>query len=375
MRSRADLKRAKCCVIKIGSAVLTDNGQGLNRVAINKWVAQISELKSRGIDVIIVSSGSVAEGMVRLGWSVRPHALQELQAAASVGQMGLIQAYEQSFQAEGYKTAQVLLTHDDLANRTRYLNARATIKTLLDLSVVPIINENDVVANEELRVGDNDTLAAIIANLMSADLLMILTDQDGFFDSDPRANSAAKLLNEVSVDDESLDLAAGGGAGALGRGGMQTKLTAARIASRSGTATIIAPGLKEGVILNVIGGDEAIGTLLIPNEAPVSARKRWLTAHLDVKGQVILDSGAAQAIKKSGVSLLPIGVISVKGSFDRGELVVCVNEEGKELARGLVNYSSTDIDKIKQNKSSEIERLIGFVGESEIIHRDNLVLA
>lgn len=374
MRSRADLKRAKCCVIKIGSAVLTDNGQGLNRVAINKWVAQISELKSRGIDVIIVSSGSVAEGMVRLGWSVRPHALQELQAAASVGQMGLIQAYEQSFQAEGYKTAQVLLTHDDLANRTRYLNARATIKTLLNLSVVPIINENDVVANEELRVGDNDTLAAIIANLMSADLLMILTDQDGFFDSDPRANSAAKLLNEVSVDDESLDLAAGGGAGALGRGGMQTKLTAARIASRSGTATIIAPGLKEGVILSVIGGDEAIGTLLIPNEAPVSARKRWLTAHLDVKGQVILDSGAAQAIKKSGVSLLPIGVVSVKGSFDRGELVVCVNEEGKELARGLVNYSSTDIDKIKQNKSSEIERLIGFVGESEIIHRDNLVL-
>lgn len=374
MKSRADLKRAKCCVIKIGSAVLTDNGQGLNRVAINKWVAQISELKSRGIDVIIVSSGSVAEGMVRLGWSVRPHALQELQAAASVGQMGLIQAYEQSFQAEGYKTAQVLLTHDDLANRTRYLNARATIKTLLDLSVVPIINENDVVANEELRVGDNDTLAAIIANLMSADLLMILTDQDGFFDSDPRVNSAAKLLNEVNVDDKSLDLAAGGGTGALGRGGMQTKLTAARIASRSGTATIIAPGLKQGVILSVIGGDEATGTLLIPNEAPVSARKRWLTAHLDVKGQITLDNGASQAIKRSGVSLLPIGVVSVKGSFDRGELVVCVNEKGKELARGLVNYSSTDIDKIKQNKSSEIERLIGFVGESEIIHRDNLVL-
>jgi len=373
MKSRADLKRVKCCVIKIGSAVLTDNGQGLNRSAINQWVAQISKLKSRGIEVIIVSSGSVAEGMVRLGWSARPHALQKLQAAASVGQMGLIQAYEQSFQAEGYKTAQVLLTHDDLANRTRYLNARATIKTLLDLSAVPIINENDVVANEELRVGDNDTLAAIIANLMSADLLMILTDQDGFFDSDPRANSAAKLLNEVSVDDNSLDLAASGGAGALGRGGMQTKLTAARIASRSGTATIIAPGLKKNVILSVIKG-EAIGTLLIPNEAPVSARKRWLTAHLDVKGQIVLDSGAVQAIKKSGVSLLPIGVIAVKGDFDRGELVVCVNEEGKELARGLVNYSSIDIDKIKQNNSSEIERLIGFVGESEIIHRDNLVL-
>jgi glutamate 5-kinase len=373
MKSRVDLKRAKCCVIKIGSAVLTNNGQGLNRSAINHWVAQISQLKARGIDVIIVSSGSVAEGMVRLGWSARPHALQELQAAASVGQMGLIQAYEQSFQAEGYKTAQVLLTHDDLANRTRYLNARATIKTLLDFSVVPIINENDVVANEELRVGDNDTLAAIIANLMSADLLMILTDQDGFFDSDPRVNSAAALLNEVGVDEEFLDQAASGGSGTLGRGGMQTKLTAARIASRSGTATIIAPGLRKNVILSIIDG-QAIGTLLIPNEAPVSARKRWLTAHLDVKGRVVLDVGAAQAIKRSGVSLLPIGVVAVNGEFARGELVVCVNESGEELARGLVNYSSTDIDKIKQNNSSEIERLLGYVGESEVIHRDNLVL-
>ncbi|KXJ48413.1 MAG: glutamate 5-kinase [Cycloclasticus sp. Phe_18] len=373
MKSRADLKRVKCCVVKIGSAVLTDNGQGLNRSAINHWVEQISELKSRGINVVVVSSGSVAEGMVRLGWSTRPHTLQELQAAASVGQMGLIQAYEQSFQAQGFKTAQVLLTHDDLANRTRYLNARATIKTLLDLSVVPIINENDVVANEELRVGDNDTLAAIIANLMSVDLLMILTDQDGFFDSDPRINSNALLLNEVSVNDDSLDFAASAGAGALGRGGMQTKLTAARIASRSGTATIIAPGLKDNVILNVIEGKQ-IGTLLIPNEAPVSARKRWLTAHLDVKGEVVMDKGAEQAIKQSGVSLLPIGVVGVKGSFDRGDLVACVSESGKELARGLVNYSSVEIDTIKRNKSSEIERLIGFVGEPEIIHRDNLVL-
>jgi len=373
MKSRVDLKRVKSCVVKIGSAVLTDNGQGLNRAAINLWVKQISELKSRGIDVIVVSSGSVAEGMVRLGWSVRPHALQELQAAASVGQMGLIQAYEQSFQAEGFKTAQVLLTHDDLSNRTRYLNARATIKTLLDLSVVPIINENDVVANEELRVGDNDTLAAIIANLMSADLLMILTDQDGFFDSDPRINAAALLLNEVSVNDSSLDRAASSAGGALGRGGMQTKLTAARIASRSGTATIIAPGLKEDVILDVIEGKQ-IGTLLVPNEAPVSARKRWLTAHLDVRGKVVLDKGAEQAIKKSGVSLLPIGVVGVEGGFDRGELVACVSESGKELARGLVNYSSVEIDVIKRNKSSEIEHLIGFVGEPEIIHRDNLVL-
>ncbi|HAI97174.1 MAG: glutamate 5-kinase [Cycloclasticus sp.] len=374
MKSRADLKHAQCCVIKIGSAVLTDNGQGLNRSAINHWVAQVSELKARGMNVILVSSGSVAEGMVRLGWSVRPHALHELQAAASVGQMGLIQAYEQSFQAEGYKTAQVLLTHDDLANRTRYLNARATIKTLLDMSVVPIINENDVVANEELRVGDNDTLAAIIANLMSADLLMILTDQDGFFDSDPRANSLAVLFNEVKVDDELLDKAASGGVGALGRGGMQTKLTAARIASRSGAATLIVPGLKPDVILKVIDGVEPIGTLLIPNDAPVSARKRWLRAHLDVKGQVVLDQGAVEAIKKSGVSLLPIGVLSVNGDFDRGELVACLDENGRELARGLVNYSAVDINKIKRSNSMEIERLLGYVNESEIIHRDNLVL-
>jgi len=373
MKSRADLKQSNCCIIKVGSAVLTDNGQGLNRVAINEWVAQISALKSRGIDVIIVSSGSVAEGMVRLGWDTRPHSLHELQAAASVGQMGLIQAYEQSFQAEGFKTAQVLLTHDDLANRTRYLNARATIKTLLDLSVIPIINENDVVANEELKVGDNDTLAAIIANLMSADLLMILTDQDGFFDSDPRINKSAKLISEANVNDKTLDKAASSGVGSLGRGGMQTKLTAARVAARSGSATVIAPGLKDNVIIDVIDG-AAIGTLLIPDEAPVSARKRWLTAQLDIKGQLVLDVGAASALTKSGVSLLPVGVVSVSGSFTRGELVSCVTPEGRELARGLVNYNSEDIEKIKQCKTTEIERLIGFVGEPEIIHRDNLVL-
>lgn len=373
MKSRADLKQVRCCVIKIGSAVLTDNGRGLNRAAINDWVEQISELKSRGIDVIVVSSGSVAEGMVRLGWTSRPHALQELQAAASVGQMGLIQAYEESFQAKGFKTAQVLLTHDDLADRTRYLNARATIKTLLDYSVVPIINENDVVANEELRVGDNDTLAAIIANLMSADVLMVLTDQDGFFDCDPRSNANAKLLAQASVTDKTLDMAAGEGVGELGRGGMQTKLIAARIASRSGTATVIAPGLLRSVILDVIDG-EIVGTLLIPDEPPVSARKRWLTAHLDIKGQLVLDKGVVNALKQSGVSLLPIGVVAVTGSFDRGELVVCVTEEGKEFARGLVNYSSDDINKIKQQNSLDIEKLIGFVNEAEVIHCDNLVL-
>ena len=373
MKSRSELKQIKCCVIKIGSAVLTANGQGLNRAAINDWVAQISQLKSRGIDVIVVSSGSVAEGMVRLGWNKRPHALQELQAAASVGQMGLIQAYEQSFQAHGSKTAQVLLTHDDLSNRTRYLNARATIKTLLKLSVVPIINENDVVATEELRVGDNDTLGAIIANLMGADLLMILTDQLGFFDADPRVNPSAQLISQASVNDKQLDVAATGGSGALGRGGMATKLTAARLASRSGSATIIAPGLKAQVILDIIDG-QSIGSLLVPEEAPVSARKRWLTAHLDIKGQLVLDAGAVKALTKSGVSVLPVGVQAVKGRFERGELVSCVDQQGKELARGLVNYGYLDVDKIKQHKSTDIEIILGFVAEPELIHRDNLVL-
>lgn len=373
MKSRADLTNTTCCIIKIGSAVLTDNGQGLNRSAIDNWASQISTLRSRGIDVIIVSSGSVAEGMVRLGWTERPHALQKLQAAASIGQMGLIQAYEQSFQALRHKTAQVLLTHDDLENRTRYLNARGTIKTLLELSVIPIINENDVVANDELRVGDNDTLAAIIANLVGADLLMILTDQDGFFDANPTTNPDAQLILEANAHDSHLDNAASSVSGGLGRGGMQTKLDAARIAARSGSATVIAPGLEKNVILDALEG-RSIGTLLIPNQIPVSARKRWLTAQLDIKGQLVLDKGAANALIKSGVSLLPVGVSAVSGSFKRGELVSCVDQSGNELARGLVNYNAEDVEKIKLKKSTDIESILGFISDNELIHRDNLVL-
>lgn len=373
MKSRAELKHIKCCIIKIGSAVLTDDGRGLNRTEIDKWVGQISEIKALGIDVVVVSSGSVAEGMVRLGWSSRPHALHKLQAAASVGQMGLVQAYEQSFQKLGWKTAQVLLTHEDLSDRTRYLNARATIKTLLSLSVIPIINENDVVANEELRVGDNDTLAAMIANLMTADLLMILTDQQGFFDSDPRVNANATLISEANINDTQLDLAAGDSAGLLGRGGMLTKLKAARIAARSGSATVIAPGLKENVILEIVAGD-SVGSLLMPDDAPVSARKRWLSAHLDVKGRLMLDEGASRVLVASGASLLPVGVMAAKGTFQRGDLVACVDPSGRELARGLVNYGSSEVDVIKQKKSLEIESLLGFVEEPELIHRDNLVL-
>ena len=374
MKSRLDLKNIKRCVVKIGSAVLTDNGRALNRKAINHWATQIAELKKRGIEVVVVSSGSVAEGMARLGWRERPHALHKQQAAASVGQMGLIQAYEESFQTLGSITAQVLLTHDDLTNRKRYLNAQATIKTLLGLGVVPIINENDVVANDELRVGDNDTLAAIIANLISADVLIILTDQLGFYNEDPRVHAHAKLITEANADDKTLDLAASGGSGALGRGGMQTKLTAARIAARSGASTVIAPGLKEQVILNVINGVN-VGTMLLPTMTPVSARKRWLTVHLEAKGELMLDHGASEALKYLGKSVLPVGVVAVKGVFNRGDLVLCMNADGKEIARGLVNYDAQDISKIKQRNSSDIESLLGFVAEAELIHRDNLVLS
>ncbi|PCI16482.1 MAG: glutamate 5-kinase [Piscirickettsiaceae bacterium] len=373
MKSRAQLKQARCCVVKIGSAVLTDDGRGLNRSAINHWVAQISQLKKQGVEVVVVSSGSVAEGMVRLGWSERPRALNELQAAASVGQMGLVQAYEESFQKHNSTTAQVLLTHDDLSNRTRYLNARSTIKTLLDLAVVPIINENDVIANDELKVGDNDTLAAMIANLLGADLLIILTDQDGLFDSDPRVNAKAELIRDVKVSDKALDKVAGGSSGSLGRGGMLTKLSAARIAARSGTATVIAPGLKENVILDVFAG-ESVGTLLVPDEDPVPARKRWLSTHLKIKGSLILDDGAVKRISAADVSLLPVGVVDVRGDFQRGDLVACVSKGGFEIARGLVNYSAQQANKIKQKKSTDIEKILGFVEEPELIHKDNLVL-
>jgi len=373
MKSRDDLKKTTCCIIKIGSAVLTDNGRGLNHSAIDHWVEQISQLKKQGVDVVVVSSGSVAEGMVRLGWSKRPHELNKLQAAASIGQMGLIQAYEQSFQRHGSQTAQVLLTHDDLSNRTRHLNARSTIKTLLDLSVVPIINENDAIANEELKVGDNDTLAAMIANLLSADLLMILTDQDGLFDSDPRSNANAELISEANVDDARLDGAAGGSAGLLGRGGMLTKLKAARIAARSGAATLIVPGLTKNVVLDAFEGGQ-IGTLLVANEAPMSARKRWLSTHLKIKGWLTLDDGAVKSMSGSGVSLLSVGVTGVNGEFERGDLVVCEDQQGREVARGLVNYSSEQTDKIKQKNSNDIEEVLGFVEEPELINRDNLIV-
>jgi len=370
---RTDLTKTRRCVIKIGSALLTANGQGLDRDAIAGWVAQMAALHARGIEVVLVSSGAVAEGMMRLGWSQRPSALFEQQAAAAVGQMGLVQAYESCFQKHNIHTAQVLLTHEDLSDRQRYLNARSTLRTLLDLGVVPVVNENDTVVTDEIRFGDNDTLAALVANLLEADCLIILTDQAGLFDKDPRNNSDAKLIDTASANDRALESLVGD-AGALGCGGMLTKLRAARLAARSGAATVIAHGHEADVLDAVLSG-KAIGTLLSAEQASLAARKQWLAGHLQLCGQLRLDDGAVRVLKESGSSLLPVGVLEVSDNFARGDVVACVDKNGDEVARGLVNYSAADAQKIKGLPSGELEAALGYVDEPELIHRDNLVLS
>jgi glutamate 5-kinase len=374
MQSRNEFASAHRIVVKIGSALLTGGGRGLDTAAIAGWVAQISAIRQQGTEIVLVSSGSVAEGMCRLGWKTRPHALHELQAAASVGQMGLVQTYESMFQKHGLHTAQILLTHDDLSNRQRYLNARSTLLTLLELGVVPIINENDTVATEEIRFGDNDTLAALVANLLDADLLVILTDQKGLYERDPTLDPTARLVHQASINDAALSDMVGESRSGLGRGGMITKLRAARLASRSGAATVIACGRERDVVPKIVRG-EAIGTFLVPDVSPLLARKRWLAGQLKLKGTLRLDDGAVKVLKDSGKSLLPIGVTAVEGEFSRGELVVCVDADGKEVARGLVNYGADETRLIMRQPSSQIEKLLGYVDEPELIHRDNLVLA
>ena len=369
---RTDLKNTRRVVVKIGSALLTAEGRGLDREAIAGWVAQMAALRAKGIEVVLVSSGAVAEGMMRLGWATRPHALHEQQAAAAVGQMGLVQAYESCFQQHGIHTAQVLLTHDDLSDRQRYLNARSTLRSLLDLGVVPVVNENDTVVTDEIRFGDNDTLAALVANLLEADCLIILTDQAGLFDKDPRKHSDAKLVETANANDRSLE-ALVGDAGALGRGGMLTKLRAARLAARSGAATVIAYGREANVLSSVLAG-ESVGTLLSAEQAAQAARKQWLAGHLQLCGQLVLDDGAVKVLKESGRSLLPVGVTGVSGHFRRGDVVACVDRNGTEVARGLVNYSAEEAQKIKGLPSKELEAVLGYVDEPELIHRDNLVL-
>ena len=373
MKSREELGRSRRWVVKIGSALLTNDGRGLDRTAIAAWVQQLSQLRLQGLELILVSSGAVAEGMNRLGWSRRPHAIHELQAAAAVGQMGLVEAYESCFQGHGLHTAQVLLTHDDLADRSRYLNARSTLRTLLRLGVVPVVNENDTVATEEIRFGDNDTLAALVANLIEADLLVILTDQAGLYDCDPRGNVDARLLREGSAGDPALDAMAGATGGALGRGGMYTKVRAAARASRSGTSTIIASG-REGEVLNRIARGDEVGTLLRAAKEPLAARKQWLAGQLKVRGRLQLDAGAVRVLREQGRSLLPVGVTGVEGEFARGELVTCVGPDGAEVACGLVNYSAEESRRIMGQPSDRIEQLLGYVDEPELIHRDDFVV-
>lgn len=353
--------------------MLTANGRGLDTDAIAHWVEQVVALLHNGITPILVSSGAVAEGMKRLGWTQRPHALFQLQAAAAVGQMGLVQAYESQFHRHGIHTAQVLLTHEDLTDRKRYLNARSTLNALLQLGVVPVINENDTVATEEIKFGDNDSLAALVANLAVAELLILLTDQQGMFDKDPRYHTDARLIQQTQANDVTLDLMVTGSAGNLGRGGMQTKLRAARLAARSGAATVIASGAEENIIRRIMAG-EPVGSLLLPDQEPLAARKQWLAGHLQSRGKLILDNGAVKVLRDSGKSLLPVGVVAVEGVFNRGELVACFDEKNKEIARGLVNYNAEEARKIRGRPSKDIETLLGYVDEPELIHRDNLVL-
>jgi glutamate 5-kinase len=370
--TRASVKRSRRWVVKIGSSLLTNNGQGLDVPAIRGWVGQMHMLRQQGIELVLVSSGSIAVGLARLGWAERPSHVHELQAAAAIGQMGLVQTYEQAFQQYGVLAAQVLLDHDDLSNRERYLNAQSTLKTLVRLGVVPVVNENDTVVTDEIRFGDNDTLAALVANLIEADLLVLLTDQEGMYDCDPRTNKNARLINNVSAVTPSLDGMAGDG-GKFGRGGMVTKVRAARLAARSGANTVIVGGKIDNVLVRLVEG-EGLGSLLLADQLPQAARKRWLAGQLQSRGELVLDDGAVNVLLRSGKSLLAVGVISVSGRFTRGDMVICRAADGKEIARGLVNYNYQEAQKIIGKSSDLIEQLLGYQNEEELIHRDNLVL-
>ncbi len=364
---------AKRIVVKVGSSLVTDEGRGVDRAAIDCWTKQISELQKLGKQVIWVSSGAVAEGVVRLGWSKRPKKMHELQAAAAVGQMGIIEAYEKSFEIYGIKTAQILLTHADLADRERYLNARQTLVTLLDLGVVPIINENDTVVTNEIKVGDNDTLGALVTNLVEADLLVILTDQLGLFTADPRSNADARLVQVGRAGDKKYEEMAGGAGSSIGKGGMLTKILAAKRAARSGASTIIASGRIEDVLVKLAHG-ESIGTLLYAESRPMSARSQWIADHLQLKGKCVIDEGAIHAVR-AGKSLLPVGVKAVEGDFLRGEVVACVDKDGKEICRGLINYGSAEAKRIMGHHTDEILDELGYIEQRELIHQDNMVVA
>ncbi len=373
MSRQKHTKNAQRWVIKIGSALLTKDGKGLDYDAIADWSGQIAQLREQGREIILVSSGSVAEGMSRMGWTVRPKELAKLQAAAAIGQTGLIEAYESQFKQYQIQAAQILLTHDDVSNRKRYLNARNTLRTLIDLETLPIINENDTVALEEMRLGDNDTLAALVANLVEADVLVILTDQQGLFDKDPRHHDDATLITQDSACNQDLMAFAGSVSTALGSGGMATKITAAQRAARSGCATIIASGREKQVLQRLSNGEE-LGTLLLPDTTPLVARKQWIAGQVQARGILYLDDGAVLSIQKNGTSLLAIGVEKAEGDFKRGDVVDLKNLQGKLVARGVSNYAIGEVIKLYKTPSSKINEILGYQGESEIIHRDNLVL-
>jgi glutamate 5-kinase len=368
------VRGARRIVVKVGSTLVTNEGRGIDAAAVGDWCRQIAQLVRAGRELVMVSSGAIAEGMKRLGWPARPRAVHELQAAAAVGQMGLAQIYESALRAHGIGSAQVLLTHADLADRERYLNARSTLVTLLGLGVVPVINENDTVVNDEIKFGDNDTLAALVTNLLDADALVILTDQRGLFSADPRRDADAQLIATGAAGDPTLERMAGGTGSALGRGGMLTKVLAARRAARSGASTVIASGREADVLLRLAAG-ESIGTALVATTAKIAARKQWMSDQLQLRGAVVVDEGAAAKLRHGGKSLLPIGVVAVEGDFHRGDVIAVRRAGGEEIGRGLSNYGSAEARLIARKPSAEIARLLGFAAEPELIHRDNLVLA
>jgi glutamate 5-kinase len=373
MSETSCLRDARRIVVKVGSALVTDEGRGLDPVAIDRWGAQLARLRALGKEVVMVSSGAIAEGVKRLGWPRRPSEIHELQAAAAVGQMGLAQVYESCFRAHGLQTAQVLLTHEDLADRTRYLNARSTLLTLLGLGVVPIINENDTVVTDEIKVGDNDTLGALVTNLIDADALVILTDQPGLYTADPRKDPSASLLTRVVAGDPALESMAGGAGSSIGKGGMITKVLAAKRAAHGGASTVVCSGREADVLVRLAAG-ERVGTEFVAQTPRLAARKQWLADHLQLRGAVRVDAGAGRALRDDGKSLLAIGVVEVVGDFERGEAVAVLDAQGRELARGLINYGASDARRIARRPSSEIESVLGFVEEPELIHRDNMVL-
>jgi glutamate 5-kinase len=368
------LQRARRIVVKVGSSLVTDEGRGVDADAVGHWCRQMAVLAGEGRELVMVSSGAIAEGMKRLGWSARPKEIHELQAAAAVGQMGLAQIYESKLREHRMGSAQVLLTHADLADRERYLNARSTLLTLLSHRVIPVINENDTVVNDEIKFGDNDTLGALVANLVDADALVILTDQRGLYSADPRKDPAARLMDEVRAGDPELERMAGGAGSSIGRGGMITKVLAAKRAASSGASTVIAYGREADVLLRLAAG-EAIGTTFVAATPKLAARKQWMADHLQLRGAVVVDDGAAHKVRDEGKSLLPIGVTEVQGEFQRGDVIAVRTLAGLELARGLANYDSSQARLIARKPSSEFEKLIGYTGEPEMIHRDNLVLA